>query len=240
MKNRATPDPVEIGGMTPLTTIDFPGELAAVLFLQGCPWRCGYCHNGDLIPRKNENGLPWKQVVNFLGKRRNLLDAVVFSGGEPTLHVNLEQAVRQVKDMGYKIGLHTAGIYPERLRALLPMLDWVGMDIKSARADYEKITGVRDSAARAWRSAELILDSNVAYEFRTTIHPDMFTNSNVTALVDELSAANIDNYVIQECIIKYCRDNCLRQVSNYGTDSKFFEQFANRFKQFKVRHGQLQ
>ena len=87
---------IRIGGMTPLTSIDFPGQLAAVLYLQGCPWRCGYCHNPGLIPARGESHVEWRQVVAFLHRRRGLLDGVVFSGGEPTSQTGLPDAIAQV------------------------------------------------------------------------------------------------------------------------------------------------
>ncbi|MDD5304810.1 MAG: anaerobic ribonucleoside-triphosphate reductase activating protein, partial [Elusimicrobia bacterium] len=115
--------------MTPLSTTDYPGVLSAVLFLQGCPWRCSYCHNPHLIPADSPPEREWESALAFLRGRVGLLDAVVFSGGEPTLQDGLEDAMREVKAMGFKIGLHTGGAYPERLVALLPLIDWVGLDI---------------------------------------------------------------------------------------------------------------
>jgi len=105
MKKGCRDNLVEVGGLTPLTTIDYPGELAAVLFLQGCPWRCGYCHNQELMTRHGRNTIPWCLVMRMLEQRIGLLDAVVFSGGEPTLQANLGEAIRQVKSLGFKIGL---------------------------------------------------------------------------------------------------------------------------------------
>ena len=94
---RRTGPALRVGGLTPLTTIDYPGELAAVVFCQGCPWRCRYCQNADLLPGRGRNELPWERVMELLERRRGLLDAVVFSGGEPTLQAALADAVKQVK-----------------------------------------------------------------------------------------------------------------------------------------------
>lgn len=90
-----------IGGLTPFTTIDFPGKLAAVIFCQGCPWRCGYCHNRHLLDAGQPGTVPWHEVIRFLEQRRGLLDAVVFSGGEPTLQTRLPDAVAAVRRMGF-------------------------------------------------------------------------------------------------------------------------------------------
>lgn len=158
---------LRVGGLTRLSATDFPGRLAAVVFCQGCAWRCGYCHNPHLLPARGKEELPWARVVSFLERRRGLLDAVVFSGGEPTLQPSLRQAMEEVKGMGYLIGLHTAGIVPRRLAEVLPLLDWVGMDVKAPFEEHERVTGTRGSARRARASRELILESGVACGFHT-------------------------------------------------------------------------
>ena len=90
-------NPLRIGGITPLTTIDFPGRLAAVLYGQGCPWRCGYCHNPELLDATTPAAVPWPEVLAFLKSRQGLLDGVVFSGGEPTLQAALPAALAEVR-----------------------------------------------------------------------------------------------------------------------------------------------
>jgi pyruvate formate lyase activating enzyme len=162
---------LKIGGLTPFTGIDYPGELAAVVFCQGCPWRCGYCHNRHLLDTAVPGAITWEEVLAFLDSRRGLLDAVVFSGGEPMLQPGLQQAVREASGMGFLVGLHTSGAFPERLKKLLPYLDWVGMDIKAPFEDYEMITGVVGSGENAGISAEFLIQSGVPCEFRTTLHP---------------------------------------------------------------------
>lgn len=236
MKNMPIVDhQIVVGGLTPLTTIDYPGELAAVVFLQGCPWRCGYCQNNDLIPRDNQNTIAWQEVITLLENRKGLLDAVVFSGGEPTLQSGLGTAMQQVKSLGYKIGLHTAGIYPDRLQKLLPLVDWVGMDIKSAKEDYQGITGVKGSGERAWKSAQLLVDSGITHEFRTTVHPDMLNKAQLSALVTELTELGAENYVIQECVTGRCLDET-RQVTRTGRiDAGQLEEFGNNFSNFSIR-----
>ncbi|MEW8662881.1 MAG: anaerobic ribonucleoside-triphosphate reductase activating protein [Candidatus Thiodiazotropha sp.] len=162
---------LRVGGFTRMTTIDYPDHLAAVVFCQGCPLRCHYCHNPELLPRRSDEPLAWSGILDFLAARRGLLDAVVFSGGEPTLQRSLAQAVTEVKAMGYLIGLHTAGIYPERLQRLLPLVDWVGLDIKALAQDYPLLTGVPCGGESAWRSARLLVASGVPHEIRTTLYP---------------------------------------------------------------------
>jgi pyruvate formate lyase activating enzyme len=190
---------LRVGGLTPMTTIDYPGELSAVIFCQGCPWRCRYCHNGHLLPATRGGLMAWGQVVGFLERRRGLLDAVVFSGGEPTLQSALPAAVTQVRSLGFKVGLHTAGPYPDRLRALLPHLDWVGLDIKALPHDYPDITGVPGSGDKAWESLRLLRNAGIALEVRTTLMPDWERDGRVQALVRRLRAVGIEDWVPQRC-----------------------------------------
>ena len=165
---------LRIGGITPLTTIDFPGRLAAVLYCQGCPWRCSYCHNPELLDATTPAEMDWPQVLAFLRKRQGLLDGVVFSGGEPTLQAGLPQALEQVRALGFATALHTGGMYPERLAAVLPLLDWVGLDIKGPEHRYADITGAPGSGARAFESLALLQASPVAFECRTTWHAGLY------------------------------------------------------------------
>ncbi len=230
-----TDNMVVVGGVTPLTTIDYPGELAAVIFLQGCPWRCGYCQNENLLSRNNDHAVPWQHVITLLEKRKGLLDAVVFSGGEPTLYKRLDDAMHQVKSMGYKIGLHTAGIYPERLYNILPLVDWVGMDIKSARADYHRITGVRGSGERAWESARILISSGVAHEFRTTVHPEMLNKHQLRNLIDELAELGAECYVLQECVTRHCLDDSRRTVTTEKLAIRQLNELGARIMNFSVR-----
>lgn len=197
---------LRVGGLTPLSTTDWPGMLAAVVFCQGCPWRCGYCHNPDLIPARGENEIPWEDVLAFLRRRQGLLDGVVFSGGEPTLQPELAAAMREVRALGFRIGLHTGGAYPRRLADVLPLVDWVGMDAKAPFADYARITGVDGSGKRAQASLEHLLASGVAHEIRTTVHPALLADTDVTGLARELSARGVKHYVLQPFRVQGCAD----------------------------------
>lgn len=160
---------LRVGGLTPLSASDYPDRLAAVIFCQGCAWRCTYCHNPHLLGFSGKSLLPWQEVLAFLEKRRGLLDAVVFSGGEPTLQRSLPEAMRQVKALGYLIGLHTAGIVPRMLARVLPLVDWVGMDLKADWDVHASVTQVSGSGERARRSMELIRASGVACRFHTGV-----------------------------------------------------------------------
>jgi len=158
---------LRVGGLTRLSASDYPDRLAAVVYCQGCAWRCTYCHNPHLLPCSSMKLIPWEEILRFLSRRRGLLDAVVFSGGEPTLQPGLAGAMREVKAMGYLVGLHTAGIVPRMLQRVLALADWVAMDLKAPFEEHEKVTRVAGSGRRMRESMALILASGVACRFHT-------------------------------------------------------------------------
>jgi pyruvate formate lyase activating enzyme len=193
-----------LGGLCRFSTVDWPGRLCAVLFVQGCPWRCGYCHNAGLQPRRPA-ALRWDEVLAWLPSRRGLLDGVVFSGGEPLLDAILPEAVKQVRSLGFATGLHTAGIYPDRLQGLLPLLDWVGLDIKAAldeAGSYAGLTGVHAAWVDASRSLDLVLEAHrsraLAYECRTTWHPECLGAAELLRLARQLRSREVRHWVLQE------------------------------------------
>jgi pyruvate formate lyase activating enzyme len=191
--------PLRVGGLTPLSATDYPGELAAVVYCQGCPWRCCYCHNPHLRPGVTAPGIAWSELLEFLQRRRGLLDAVVFSGGEPTAQPGLAAAMRAAKALGYRLGLHSAGIYPRRFAEVLHLADWVGFDAKAPfDSAYERITGVRASGAAALESARALLASGVDCEFRTTWHPGFLTAKELGRLALSLQELGVRRYVLQE------------------------------------------
>ncbi len=190
---------LRVGGITPLTTIDYPGELAAVVFLQGCAWRCHYCHNPELLPARRQGAIAWERIHRFLKRRQGLLDAVVFSGGEPTAQAALTPALRAVRALGFRVGLHTAGIYPDRLSRLLPLVDWVGLDIKALPDRYAAITDVPGSGEAAWRSATLVAKSRVRHEVRITRYLPVIDPEHLEAIIRRLRAMGIGTIRVQTC-----------------------------------------
>jgi pyruvate formate lyase activating enzyme len=192
---------LSLGGFTPLSTTDWPGKLAAVVFLQGCPWRCSYCHNAGLQPRCASAQAPrWFEVLTTLRRRVGLLDGVVFSGGEPLLQRGLGFALHAVRAMGLQTGLHTAGIYPARLAALLPLLDWVGFDLKTDLDDdaaYDALTGTPHSASAARQSLHALLESGVDFEIRTTYHPLLISDDALLGMAQTLQGLGVTQWVLQ-------------------------------------------
>ncbi len=190
---------LKIGGFVPLSTTDYPKNLAAVVFCQGCPWRCRYCHNISLISSKTPGSHDWEIIYNFLKRRRNLLDAVVFSGGEPSLQKILLDAMKQTKDLGFKIGIHTGGMYPDKLAILLPYIDWIGLDIKTDFNNYSDITCVKNSGKYILDSLNLILEAKTIFECRTTIHKKLHNTRDLIKLGTSLAKKGVLNYALQTC-----------------------------------------
>lgn len=193
---------LRIGGLQRFTSIDYPGALAAVVFVQGCAWRCVYCHNPQLQGRQPTPGSPrWGEVHDWLRTRLGLLDAVVFSGGEPTLDPALPAALDAVRALGLRTGLHTAGMAPRRLQAVLTRLDWVGLDIKAPLHDggnrHDRITGVHGAASAVSRSLDLVLRSGVAFQLRTTVHPQWLSDGDLETLRDELACRGAPRTTVQ-------------------------------------------
>lgn len=227
---------LKVGGITPFTATDYPGKLAAVVFVQGCPWACGYCHNPHLQLRVPKSPLQWSKILGLLEKRIGLIDAVVFSGGEPTLDPALGSAISDVRKLGFRIGLHTAGSYPQRLAELLPQVDWVTLDIKAPFPQYEKVTGIADSGLQARACAETVLASGINHEFRTTVHPSVLSEDEIMETARTLSAMGVNNYVLQDFRAQGCRTKELKATTAAGYPSDgLVRRISGMFERFSYR-----
>lgn len=216
------PERLEIAGFEPFSACDWPNHLAAVVFLQGCPWRCGFCHNFDIIDPKKPGVVSWETVVAHLENRRGLLDGVIFSGGEPTRQLAVVEAARQAKVMGYQVGLHTGGAYPKRIEQLLPYLDWVGFDIKAPSAKYAAITGVPGDDSVPIKSLQLLLDAGVDVQVRTTLDPLVLDEDDILEIEEKVFAMGVTDYVVQ-------------RVRTEGTNPEYAQALADY--RAKCAHG---
>lgn len=190
-----------VGGFQTFSTTDWPGQLSATVFTQGCPLRCSYCHNPHLIPLQPATGtagydMNMDAVLDWLRPRQGLLDAVVFSGGEPCIHAGLSDAVQSVRRLGFKVGLHTAGTHPARLAEVLPLVDWIGLDVKAANVDYARVAGAA-CGQRVLRSLDILVDSSMAFETRTTWHAGLFPEASLIDLAQTLARAGVAHFVLQ-------------------------------------------
>ncbi len=226
---------IKVGGFLPTTTIDFPGRLSAVIFTHGCPWRCVYCHNAHLLESASSyQQHSWSKILKILNKRRKLLDGVVFSGGEPTVHRGLEMAIGYVKDMGFEVGLHTGGGLPDRFAAVIEMVDWVGFDIKTHKDEYPLVTQRPRSGENAYKSLDILLQSGVDYEVRTTVDWNILPPDKLITLAKNLAAKGVRNFVVQPVRFDD-RMGVKSKIPNIENPQKVYQEISGCFDSFQVR-----
>ncbi len=191
---------IKIGGIEKFSVVDFPNSIAAVVFMQGCPWRCPFCYNTHLQEAGKETEIFWPAFLEFLERRKAVLDSVVFSGGEPLIQNNLSEAMDDVIALGYKVGLHTGGYRPEALEKVLPKVDWVGLDIKAPLEEerYKQATGCFDKVENVVQSLRLLINSGKDFETRTTCDPRLLNIDDIYKMADFLKSEGVKNYHLQK------------------------------------------
>ena len=172
---------MKIGGLQKLSLIDYPGKTCAVIFTQGCNFRCSYCHNPELVyPEFFAEPIPFEHVYEFLKTKAGLLDGVVFSGGEPTLQEDLIDRIQDVRSLGHAVKLDTNGSNPDILSVVLPYLDYVAMDIKAPIGDkYARVCGTPVDDYNIRVSIFLIKASGIRHEFRTTFYKRLLESADI-------------------------------------------------------------
>ena len=162
-----------ISGMEKLTLLDYPANTACLIFTQGCNFRCPFCHNKNLLMDTNGDGIiDENEVLNYLKKRKGLVDGICISGGEPLLQRDIESFIKKIKEIGVKVKLDTNGSNPQKLKKLIDMglIDYVAMDIKNDFSNYDKTSGVDNiNIENIKKSIDILENSNIEYEFRTTV-----------------------------------------------------------------------
>lgn len=162
---------VNIQGFQKLTLLDFPGKMACTVFTGGCNFRCPFCHNASLVKDPLCYTSSANEVLEYLKKRKGILDGVCITGGEPLLQPDLEDYIKRIKELGYSVKLDTNGYLPDRLENLLKtgLIDYVAMDIKSSKNGYSKAAGIDIDIERIEKSVELLKNGDIPFEFRTTV-----------------------------------------------------------------------
>lgn len=191
---------IQIGGLVSFTTIDYPGKLAAVLFLVGCPIRCAYCSNPHLIEVGDGEYDPEK-VFEWLQTRVGKLEAVVFSGGEALMQGDATiDYMRRVRELGFAIGLHTNGFYPENLAQASDVVDWVGIDYKATKTNYEKLTGVNIAYDHLLKSLDVWAKVGKPAEVRVTCDPRYVSPDDLLEIARDVSSRGYKNFAVQKYI----------------------------------------
>jgi pyruvate formate lyase activating enzyme len=185
---------MNIAGFVKTSFVDYPGKIASVVFTQGCNLRCGYCHNFSLLDTNDtSNGILPEEIFEWLSKRKGMIDAVVVSGGEPTLQKNLHVFIEELKTMSLLVKLDTNGTNPDILRTLIEdeLLDFIAMDLKAPLSKYERITGTSQlELSSIQESVEVIKKSGIAHEFRTTLCPELEVDDITSVILDFEIASN--------------------------------------------------
>ncbi len=183
---------MRIAGWQGTTLLDYPGKVAAILFLAGCNLRCPFCHNPDLVlpGRLDPSLLPdVDDILRELEKRRGFISGVVISGGEPLLCPDLDHLVQKIREMGFRVKLDTNGSLPDRLREILPRVDHVAMDIKTSPGRYPEATGGIIDFSEVQKSLDILFSSTVPFELRSTLVPGLFTPEDALDLVPLVQGA---------------------------------------------------
>jgi pyruvate formate lyase activating enzyme len=185
---------MEIGGLQKTTLIDFPGRIAATIFLCGCNFRCPWCYSSELVlPERirKQPKITEKEFFKFLKSRKELLEGVVVCGGEPMVNKDLPDFVKKIKKLGFLVKLDTNGSNPQMLKNLIDkkLIDYVAMDIKGPKEEYSQFTGVKVDTRKIQKSIDILRKDEVDYEFRSTMVPSLHTKEDVIEMAKWISGA---------------------------------------------------
>ena len=185
-----------IDGFDKLTLLNYPDKVACTIFTKGCNFKCPYCHNSSLISLDKVND-KYEEVISYLSKRKGILDGVCITGGEPLIHKSTKDLIKEIKNMGFLVKLDTNGSNPAMLKELIDekLIDYVAMDIKNTFDKYEMTIGCKTNIDNIKRSIEIIENSNIDYEFRTTIVKELHTIDDIKGIVSMLNKKS--KYYIQ-------------------------------------------
>ena len=208
---------VEIKGLEKFAPKDFPGYIASTVFVPGCNFRCPFCHNAELVLRPDSlPSFPMDYFLSYLDSRKNWLEAICISGGEPLLHDDLEVLLRIIKDRNLLIKIDTNGAFPDRLQKLLEqdLLDYVAMDVKGPLEKYDEITASAVKTENLIRSIDLIKTSGKEHVFRTTVVPGFVDADGIEAIGRMLDGAKF--FQIQQFEPVDTLDKSFEKITPYG------------------------
>jgi pyruvate formate lyase activating enzyme len=212
---------MKIGGLQKVSLIDYPGLICASVFLQGCNFKCPYCHNPELVdPQLFHPCIKENDVLEFLNTRKGKLDAVTITGGEPTIQDDLAPFIKKIKKMGFAVKLDTNGSQPQVIKTLLDekLLDFIAMDIKAPLEKYKNVVKVPVNVDSIKESIRLILKSKITHEFRTTIAQSQLEEKDILQIAKLISGAK--SYVLQKFVpVKVLEKKFLKEKSY--PDEKF-------------------
>ena len=186
-----------IKGIQKTTLLDFPGRVACTIFTGGCNFRCPFCHNASLVTEMDDSNIPTEDIFNYLKKRKGILDGVCITGGEPLLQPDLEDFINEIRALGLSVKLDTNGSRPEQLKALMDkgLLDYIAMDIKSSASNYSQAAGTDKYMDSVECSIDLLMSSDIPYEFRTTVVRELHTPNDILDIAKRIRGT--ERYFLQ-------------------------------------------
>jgi pyruvate formate lyase activating enzyme len=181
---------MKIGGLQKTSLLDYPGILSAIIWTAGCNFRCPFCYNKQLVLGKTEM-ISEETILSFLEKRRDVLEGLSISGGEPLLQEDIVDFTEKVKKLNYLIKIDTNGAFPEKLKELIDkkLVDYVSMDVKAPKEKYDQLVGVKTDLSKIEQSIDLIKNEAPDYEFKTTIVPGMLDKKDIVEIAKWLEGS---------------------------------------------------
>ena len=219
-----------IGGIQKITLLDYPQKIASIVFTQGCNFCCGYCHNPELLTSENENLYSPEEYLEFLKTRKGKLDGVVITGGEPTIQSGLKNYIKAIKELGFLVKLDTNGTNPQILKELLEenLIDYIAMDIKAPLEKYSVVTRVNTDTKRIEESINIILNSSIDYEFRTTVIKSQLSEQDFEQIGKLIKGAK--KYYLQKFVPSKILNENLRTEETYTNEE--FTHICEKLKKY--------
>ena len=217
---------MKFSGLQKISLIDYPNKVASVLFTPGCNLRCGFCHNWRIVMDPKPPFLQEAQALEILESRKKYVDAVVITGGEPTMHKELPMFLAKLKARGFMVKLDTNGFFPEVLEECLASVDYVAMDVKTCLNKY-RLLGAKDTVGLV-RSIEMLKTGKVPYEFRTTTVPELVTREDVACIGELVKGAC--THAFQQFVSKDTLDKRFETFTPYAPE--IITEFAENMKKY--------
>lgn len=215
------------GGLQKLTLLDYPGKVACTVFTSGCNFRCPFCHNASLVCH-SASSLSCEEVSAFLKKRKNVLEGMCLTGGEPLIQSDVEDFLASVKELGYKVKLDTNGSFPDRLEKIIKngLVDYVAMDVKNSLEQYPATAGAGINAEAVCRSVELLKSGVVDYEFRTTVTGTFHSESSIESMAKWIAGSK------RAFLQKFVDSGDLIDRTVYGCDDETLKRYLEILRRY--------
>lgn len=182
---------INIKGVQKTSLLDYPGKICSTIFLSRCNFRCPYCHNPELVFDEVKKDIPTEEIFDFLEKKKKWIDGICITGGEPTMHKGLAEFAEKIKEKGFLVKLDTNGTNPQLVEEMISqkLVDYVAMDIKAPLDKYEQVTKTKVNADAIQESINLLMESEIDYEFRITVVPGLFEEEDAEKIGQWLKGA---------------------------------------------------